>query len=55
MGKTCDAYHKLFGEGEWCWANGGFFAKFNDHEFVFGRQELFCDPEPSYSGDCNCP
>lgn len=24
LGRSCDAYLKTYGYGEWCWANGGF-------------------------------
>ena len=40
LGKSCDAYSKLYGNGEWSWANGGFIVKFKSEEFGFGRQEL---------------
>jgi len=42
LGRSCDALHSVFGEGEWCWANGGFGATFVDSGIWFARQELFC-------------
>jgi hypothetical protein len=54
LGRTCDAYHKLFGYGEWCWANGGFVATFDEHRFGFARQELYCEPERDYDLNCRC-
>jgi hypothetical protein len=42
MGRSCDAFHKLFKTGSWCWANGGFRADFADKVFGFPRQELSC-------------
>ncbi len=40
LGKTCDAYHKVFGKGSWDWANGGFRVVFDKILFGFPRQEL---------------
>ena len=54
FGKSCDAYHKLFGQGKWCWANGGFIAEFPNHRFGFGRQELICGDSEAYQGNCGC-
>ena len=54
LGKSCDATHKLFGGGTWCWANGGFIAEFADHRFGFGRQELFCERLSLNDLDCRC-
>ena len=54
FGKSCDAYHKVFGEGKWCRANGGFIAEFPNHTFGFGRQELSCEGVASHEGNCGC-
>ena len=54
FGKSCDAYHKLFGQGKWCWANGGFIAEFPARTFGFGRQELSCQGAEAYQGNCGC-
>jgi len=54
FGKSCDAYHKVFGQGKWCWANGGFIAEFPNHTFGFGRQELNCQGAEAYQGNCGC-
>jgi len=40
LGKECDAYSKLYGEGSWSWANGGFVVEFKDKRIGFGRQEI---------------
>jgi hypothetical protein len=54
FGKSCDAFHKLYGKGKWCWANGGFVAEFANHRFGFGRQELTCPAAQAYQGNCGC-
>lgn len=54
LGRSCDAYHKLYGTGSWCWANGGFLAEFTDHKFGFPRQELSCTRDVEYEGNCGC-
>lgn len=54
FGKSCDAFHKLFGKGKWCWANGGFLAEFPGHTFGFGRQELSCPGAEAYQDNCGC-
>ncbi len=54
LGRSCDAHVKAFGYGEWCWANGGFFATFPGGKIEFPRQELFCEPEPKYELNCRC-
>jgi len=54
FGKSCDAFHKLYGKGKWCWANGGFLAEFPQHSFGFGRQELSCPGDEAYRGNCGC-
>lgn len=55
FGRSCDAFHKVFGQGKWCWANGGFTAEFAGHTFGFGRQELTCQSAQAYAGNCGCP
>ena len=54
LGRSCDAYHKLFGTGEWCWANGGFRAAFPLKEFGFPRQELYCEAASDFESNCGC-
>lgn len=54
LGRSCDAYLKAFGYGQWCWANGGFFATFGKTEIRFPRQELWCEPERDYDLNCRC-
>ena len=54
LGTNCDASHKLFGNGTWCWANGGFRVAFKDHEFGFPRQELSCPQEKNDVTGCGC-
>lgn len=55
LGRSCDAYHKIYGTGKWCWANGGFLAEFPFHNFGFPRQELYCERQMEYDLRCGCP
>ncbi len=48
LGKSCDAYSKLHGEGLWEWANGGFIVKFKNVEFGFGHQELDIETDKEF-------
>ena len=52
LGKDCDAQHKVYGGGKWCWANGGISVEFALHNFGFPRQELSCEKEPE--SNCRC-
>lgn len=54
FGRSCDAFHPLYGGGTWCWANGGFVAEFADARFGFARQELSCQTGPEPISDCRC-
>jgi hypothetical protein len=54
LGRSCDAFHPIFGKGEWCWANGGFIANFDGMEFGFARQELFCSSDEDLGLECRC-
>jgi hypothetical protein len=54
LGRSCDAFHKLHGEGQWCRGNGGFVATFPEHRFGFPRQELVCEPERAPHPGCEC-
>ncbi|WP_306154839.1 hypothetical protein [Roseovarius sp. MMSF_3281] len=50
----CTARHSVLGQGKWCWANGGFFARFEDQSINFGsHQELLC-PEGEDTGFLGC-
>ena len=41
FGKSCDAFHKVFGKGTFGWANGGFAVEFESGQRIgFPRQEL---------------
>ena len=40
FGVSCDAYHEVFGDGVWWWANGGFGADFETFQIRFARQEI---------------
>lgn len=40
LGRDCDAYSKVLGEGNWSWANGGFVVEFDNHRIGFPRQEI---------------
>lgn len=54
LGRMCDASHELFGDGSWCWANGGFQAEFREHRIGFPRQELHCPGAAGAIADCGC-
>jgi len=54
LGRSCDAAHAIYGTGRWCWANGGFLAEFEDAQFGFGRQELYCESEDDLGFGCIC-
>ena len=54
FGRTCDAYHEIYGSGQWCWANGGFIAEFANARFPFARQELFCPSDEDLGLECVC-
>jgi len=63
LGKSCDATHILAeksSDGKWCWANGGFFAEFNDSKtelnlsLAFPRQELWCEDGENVDYEFNC-
>ena len=40
LGISCDAFHPVFGDGRWWWANGGFGADFSTFSIRFPRQEI---------------
>lgn len=42
LGKDCDAYLDVAGEGSWGWANGGFGAEFDRYRVMFPRQGVDC-------------
>ncbi len=54
LGKSCDASSEHFGDGKWCWANGGMRIDFKDSFIGFPRQELSCETAPDLGLDCNC-
>jgi hypothetical protein len=54
LGRSCDAEHKVFGKGTWCWANGGFKADFERHSIDFPRQELSCPDSNDDLTGCGC-
>lgn len=54
LGRSCDAYSKLLGHGTWCWANGGFLAKFPHIQIGFPRQELYCAVNGTLGQRCGC-
>lgn len=54
LGKSCDAYSKLFGAGKWCWANGGFLVEFGNESLGFPRQELYCASNETLGQQCVC-
>ena len=54
LGRSCDAFHPLYGSGTWCWANGGFVAEFAEARFGFARQELSCQAGSDPGNECLC-
>ncbi|TLP49132.1 MULTISPECIES: hypothetical protein [Cohaesibacter] len=54
LGRSCDASHKVLGQGEWCWANGGFRATFDGHVIGFPRQEIYCSSDSAELTPCGC-
>jgi hypothetical protein len=54
LGRSCDAEHKVFGKGKWCWANGGFRVEFSSHAIGFPRQELSCPNQGDEISGCEC-
>ena len=51
---NCAATHPLFGNGSWCWANGGFQAEFREHRIGFPRQELYFPGADDEISGCGC-
>lgn len=49
LGKSCDAFHKLFGKGRWAWGNGGFRIDFENIWFGFPRQGFVDENDGSCS------
>jgi len=49
LGKSCDAFSEILGEGTWSWANGGVFVEFDTRRVEFWRQEI---PVSSVIADC---
>lgn len=39
LGKDCDAFHVIYGAGNWQWANGGFIVFVGGRSFGFARQD----------------
>lgn len=54
LGKSCDAVHALYGNGTWCWANGGFVVEFEAFRYGFPRQELYCPINQPTNLECGC-
>ena len=42
LGRSCDTARQGWGEGRWCWANGGFNVEFPERTIGFPRGELAC-------------
>jgi hypothetical protein len=55
LGANCDAFHKQYRTGKWCWANGGFLVEFGSVKFGFPRQELVCSSNDELGTKCWCP
>lgn len=54
LGKSCDAFSKVLGQGQWCWANGGFVADLEGGSVGFPRQELYCQLQTDLGIGCLC-
>jgi hypothetical protein len=54
LGENCDAFHKKYRTGKWCWANGGFSAEFGGKNIGFPRQELNCSSNEELGTKCRC-
>ena len=40
LGRDCDAFSEVLGNGTWSWANGGFVVVFGQKSIGFPRQEI---------------
>lgn len=40
LGRNCDAFSKVLGQGSWAWANSGFAVEFQTRRIAFPRQEI---------------
>ena len=49
LGKSCDAFSEVLGDGTWSWANGGVFVSFSARRIEFWRQEI---PVSNVIEDC---
>ena len=54
LGASCDAVHQVFGEGSWCWANGGVAIDLGERQIGLPRQELHCGTSTSVGRECGC-
>ncbi len=52
LGRSCDAFSEVLGEGEWGWAAGGVRIDFADEVIGFPQQELSCPSPRAYEGAC---
>lgn len=57
LGKSCDAFTQVYGNGTWGLANGGFAVSFDDYRIGFPRQAPFCEPDaaPDVTFAFDCP
>ncbi|WP_157973692.1 hypothetical protein [Tropicimonas sp. IMCC34043] len=54
LGKSCDAYNAAFGDGAWCWANGGVLMEFSGQAMSIRSMELYCEHPALNALDCAC-
>ena len=56
LGRSCDAFHRLFGVGKWCWTDQGFGAEFIEQSIWFPEQQLLCPGNHPLNDrrDCRC-
>ena len=52
LGRSCDAFHPKFGQGQWERSNGGFVLEFNNLRIGFPRQDLDCPIPDQDIGGC---
>lgn len=56
LGKSCDAFTAVYGDGTWGLANGGFAVSFDDYRIGFPRQAPFCEVDVTdITFDFECP
>ncbi|MFQ6553184.1 hypothetical protein AAD018_012680 [Aestuariibius insulae] len=52
LGRSCDAFSDVLGEGEWVRGRAGFRIDFEDRAISFPQQALSCPQPRSYDTSC---